>query len=196
MEPFHQRNNRRIDHTKHEVYISFLLSRRVFQKTVFSFKFFKRCIDCFSSMSKMILTAGSNFLHRCKKILLGRVVMEKKHPYLLKHIVLKILKYPSCIYTYCYLNRHIFKWYIEKGAMSITSRRMNKCPTPKQRFSENSPLPRPTRWQINDKCPEAAGTLGSDWANITILYTVVIIYIWSLITCSVDMMATTITDKC
>ena len=63
MEPFRQR--RRIDHTKHEVYvIDFKYHAEVFyaslpqpfahKESVFSFK---RCIDCFSSMCELITLA-------------------------------------------------------------------------------------------------------------------------------------------
>ena len=48
---------------------------------------------------------------------------------------------------------NIVKWYIEKGAMSIiTFRRIDKRPTPKQRFSDNFPTARTDKmtnsWQI------------------------------------------------
>ena len=81
MEPFRQL--RRIDHTKHEVYISFQASRRVFlglsastihsQRNVFSFK---RCIHCFSPMCELISLTGSRELSssldgRKKYILVG-----------------------------------------------------------------------------------------------------------------------------
>ena len=38
-----------------------------------------------------------------------------------------------------YLNRHIFRWNIEKGTILIHSRRIEKCPTPGQRFSDKFP---------------------------------------------------------
>ena len=63
--------NCRIDRTIHEVCISFQTSRKVFlglsastntrKESVFSFKLFKRYIDCFSSMCELITMAGSNF---------------------------------------------------------------------------------------------------------------------------------------
>ena len=60
---------------------------------------------------------------------------------------------------------------IEKGAMSITSRKNDNCPTPKQRFSDKSPPPLPglTRWQIPDKSPDGMGMLGIHWAIIIII---------------------------
>ena len=51
-----------------------------------------------------------------------------------------------------YLNRHILSDNIEKVAISITSRRINKCPTHKQRFSDKFPTARTYKmtnsWQV------------------------------------------------
>ena len=49
--------------------------------------------------------------------------------------------------------------------MLTASRRIYKCFTPGQRFSDNSPLPGLTRWQIPDKCPGGISMLGTDWAT-------------------------------
>ena len=67
----------RIDRTIHEVYISFQISRRVFQgllprqsthkQSVFSSILFRYYLDCFSSMCELITMARSNFLDGCKK---------------------------------------------------------------------------------------------------------------------------------
>ena len=66
-----------IDRTIHEVYISFQISRRVFQgllprqftrkQSVFSSVLFKYYLDCFSSMCELITMARSNFLDGYKK---------------------------------------------------------------------------------------------------------------------------------
>ena len=96
--------------------------------------------------------AGSNFLHwSTQKILSGRMVRdgEKPHVSFKAYNRIKNILYVS---IHSYLNRHIFKWYIKKGAMSVTSRRINKCPTPKQRFSDKFPTARTYKiansWQM------------------------------------------------
>ena len=75
--------------------------------------------------------------------------VEKPHVSFKAYNCIKIILYVS---IHSYLNRHIFKWYIEKGVMSIASRRIDKCPTPKQRFSDKFPTARTDKmtnsWQI------------------------------------------------
>ena len=105
-----------------------------------------------------------------QKILSGRMVrdVEKPHVSFKAYNCIKIILYVS---IHSYLNRHIFKWYIEKGVMSITSRRIDKiAPPPSRGFLTNSPLPGLTRWQIPDKSPRGMGTLGIDWAIIIIIW--------------------------
>ena len=91
---------------------------------------------------------GTNVLHRGKKYCkVGWWGMEKNHTYLLKHIiVLKIF------FMYLYTAMIILSDNIEKVAISITSRRINKCPTPKQRFSDKFPTARTYKmtnsWQV------------------------------------------------
>ena len=78
---------------------------------------------------------------------------SENHTYLFKAWLSKNILYrniQSC------LNRHIFKWNIEKGTTLTASRRIDKCPTNGQR--------------VSDKFPTAGtnkmGTLGIDWAII------------------------------
>ena len=53
------------------------------EESVFSFYKLPVYIDCFSSVCKLIATAGSNFLDGYVKILWDREVMERKpHIYL------------------------------------------------------------------------------------------------------------------
>ena len=60
------------------------------------------------------------------------------HPVL--HISLK-RAYQNILYRniYSYLNKHIFKWNIEKGTTLTTSRGFDKCPFPEQRLSDKFP---------------------------------------------------------
>ena len=52
--------------------------------------------------------------------------------------------------------------------LTASSRRIDKCPTPGQRFSENLPTARPTRLQMDDKikCPRG-GVGGMDTLGFT-----------------------------
>ena len=43
---------------------------------------------------------------------------------------------------WAYLNTRIFKWTMEKGTKLIASIRLDKCPTPGQRFSDKFPTAR------------------------------------------------------
>ena len=98
MELFHQSFNcHNFDHTKHKVYISFHLSRRVFlglsayKECVFSFKLFKWCTDCFSFMCELIMMAEAVFLEGYKKYCgVGCGQWGKNHTNLFKAYVLKI----------------------------------------------------------------------------------------------------------
>ena len=64
---------------------------------------------------------------------------EKSHISFKAYNCIKNILYVS---IHSYLNRHILSDNIEKVAISITSRRINKCPTPKQRFSDKFPTAR------------------------------------------------------
>ena len=89
MEPFRQRIYCRIDRTIHEVHISFQISCKVFlgllpqpftqKESIFSFKLFKRYIDC--SVFLHVRTdhdSAKQFFRRMQKILWDREVMERK----------------------------------------------------------------------------------------------------------------------
>ena len=54
--------------------------------------------------------------------------------------------------------------------MSITSRRIDKCPTPKQRFSDKFPTARTDKMTNSWQIPTGMGMLGIDWAIIIIIW--------------------------
>ena len=87
-----------------------------------------------------------------EKILLGRVVMEKNHRYLLKHTVLKIGKIGIL-----YLSDILKKEQCQSLPEELTN-----VPPLSSGFLTNSPLPGPTRLQIPDKSPGGMGKLGID----------------------------------
>ena len=108
------------------------------------------------NLSKLILMAGSNFLHRCKKYCqVGWWRMEKNHMYLLKHII--VLKYSLYVYIHSYLNRHILSDILKKEQCQSLPEELTNAPPPSRGFLIISPLPGPTRWQIPDKCPGGDG---------------------------------------
>ena len=115
-----------------KVYITFLnsiISQSFFLKNVFSSKFFKWCI------------------------LSGRMMRDGKI------IVLKIF----FMYLYIlssYLNTGTFlSDILKKEQCQSLLEEPTNAPPPSRGFLTNSPLPRPTRWQISDKCPGGIGTL-------------------------------------
>ena len=83
------------------------------------------CIDCFSFMCELITMAGSNFFDRCKKYCRIGWWSNENHTYLFKICIKNILKRN----IYNQLNRHIFKWNVEKETMLTASRRTDKFPT-------------------------------------------------------------------
>ena len=98
-----------------------------------------------------------------QKILSGRMVrdVEKPHVSFKAYNCIKIILYVS---IHSYLNRHIFKWYIE------IELELTNAPPPSRGFLTNSPLPGLTRWQIPDKSPRGMGMPGIDWAIIIIIW--------------------------
>lgn len=62
-----------------------------------------------------------------QKKLWGRLVMERKPRISFETYVIKNILYRN---IYNYLNKHIFKWHIEKGMMLTACRRIDKIPQP------------------------------------------------------------------
>ena len=116
------------------------------------------------NFSKLILIL-KQFLTRMQKILSGRMVRdgEKPHVSFKAYNRIKNILYVS---IHSYLNRHnYFKWYIEKGAMSITSRRIDKCPTPKQRLSDKFPTARTYKMTNSWQMPRRDGHTNWNWLS-------------------------------
>ena len=82
-----------------------------------------------------------------------------------------LTKIKLAIYCLVYLNRHIFRWNIEKGTILTHSRRIGKCPTPGQRFSDKFPTAR-TDKMTNARRPGGGWTPleSSDWAIYAICF--------------------------
>ena len=89
---------------------------------------------------------GKQFLtNGCKKYREVGWLWSENHVYLFKAYVIKNILYR----VYNYLNRHIFKWHIEKPLVE----ELTNAPSPGRGFLTNSPPSGPTRWQMPDKCP-------------------------------------------
>ena len=85
---------------------------------------------------------------------------EKSHISFKAYNCIKNILYVS---IHSYLNRHILSDNIEKVAISITSRRINKCPTPKQRLSDKFPTARTYKTTNSWQVPGEGGADGHAW---------------------------------
>ena len=125
-----------------EFFRAFLPQPFAYKESVFSFKLFKQCHDCFFSTCKLITInyCRKQFLIWMQKKLQGRVVMEQK-PHVSFHcICIKNILYRN-IYLQLSKQPYFLSSNIEKGTMLITFRRIEDFPTPGQRFSVKFPTP-------------------------------------------------------